>query len=312
MENKSIQSYIQKRNILTNLSNYLSEYSKVTILVDSFVYDKIRDKLNLDSKYQVVFELNEHDCDCIVAIGGGKIIDQVKYYAYLHNIDSIIIPTSLSTDAPCTDICVVNNRIMKCGFSKKVLVDEEIVSMAPTRLFVSGIGDALSTYFEANHFDKSVTIDALSNACIQTLLENGVQAVENQKNGLISKELSKCIEAILYMSGTVVSNTGECLTHACTFAFHKYVPQVLHGELVAYFLLVQLCIENDQRIHEIKEFYEKIGLPTHLNQIGLDEASDEDLEFILNECDKKLMSNMNYIVSNEEIIEGIRVVDAFE
>ena len=281
-------------------------------MVDSFVYDKYRDKFNLDSNCKVVLQLDEFDCDCIVGIGGGKIMDQVKYYAYKHNIDSILVPTTCATDAPCTDICVVDNQIIKCGFSKKVLVDEEIVSMAPTRFLVSGIADALSTYFEANHFNKSITINALSNACFETLLENGIQAVNDQKNGLISNELSKCIESILYMSGTVVSNTGECLTHALTFAFSKYVPQVLHGELVAYFLLVQLCIENDQRIHEIKEFYEKIGLPTHLNQIGLEDAGDEDLEFILNECNKKLMSNMNYIVSNEEIIEAIRVVDAFE
>ena len=310
MENKSIQCYIQKRDLLSTLCNYLNEYSNPVILADSFVYDKYRDKLN--SNLNIVFEIDEFDCDCIVGMGGGKIIDQVKYYAYTHNIDCVLIPTSLSTDAPCTDICVVDNKLIKCGFSKKVLVDEEVVSMAPTRLFVSGIADALSSYFEANHFNKSCTIDALSNACINTLLENGVQAVNDQKNVLMSNALSKCIEAILYMSGTIVSNTGECLTHALTFGFQKYVPHILHGELVAYFLLVQLCIENDQRIHEIKDFYEKIGLPTHLNQIGLEDAGDEDLEFILNECDKKLISNMNIIVSNEEIIEAIRVVDAFE
>ena len=312
MENKSIQSYIQKRNVLSNLCKYLSEYSKITILVDSLVFDKIKDKLNLDSNCEIIFELKEHDCDCIVAIGGGKVMDQVKYYAYMHNIDSILVPTSCATDAPCTDICIVDNQIIQCGFSKKVLVDEEIVSMAPTRLFISGIADALSTTFESNHFEQSVSINALSYACLNTLLENGIQAVKDQKEGLISKALSKCIEAILYISGTVVSNTNEGLTHALTFAFSKFVPQVLHGELVAYFLLVQLCIENDQRIHVLKEFYENIGLPTHLNQIGLEDASDSDLEFIIQQCDKKLLSNMNYIVTCEEIIEAIRVVDAFE
>ena len=312
MEIKSIQSYIQKRDCLSTLQNELKDYSNPMILVDQNVYDKYREKLCFDSNCQLVFELHVCDCDCVVGIGGGKIIDQAKYYAYTHHIDCIIVPTSCSTDAPCSDICVVDNQMIQCGFSKKVIVDEEVVSMAPTRLLVSGIGDALSTYFEANHFNKTCTIEALSYACLHTLLENGLQAVHDQKNGLISTSLSKCIEAIIYMSGIIVSNTGECLTHALTFAFQKYVPHILHGELVAYFLLVQLCIENDQRIHELKEFYEKVGLPTHLNQIGLDEADDQDLEFILNECDRKLIANMNIIVSNEEIIEAIRVVDAFE
>ena len=312
MEIKSIQRYIQKRGILSQLSDYLKDYSSVIILVDRNVYDKYCDKLNLDSNCKIVLEINEGNYDCIVGMGGGKIIDQVKHYAAVYECDCIIFPTSCSTDAPCTDICVVDSNIVSCGFPKMVLVDEEIVSMAPTRLLVSGIGDALSTYFESNHFEKTCAIDALSITCLQTILDYGVQAVKDQKQGLISDTVSKCIEAILYLSGTVVSNTDECLTHALALGFQKYVPQVLHGELVAYFLLVQLCIENDQKIHELKEFYEKIGLPTHLNQICLDEASDEDLEFILNECDRKLISNMNVIVSNEEIIEAIRVVDAFE
>lgn len=312
MEIKSVQRYIQKRGIIYQLANYLEDFSNVVILVDSNIYDKYSNRLQVNSTCKIVLELDDNKYDCIVGVGGGKTIDKAKYYAYNHDCACIILPTSCSTDAPCTDLCVLDSKIITCGFPKMVLVDEEIVSMTPTRLLISGIGDALSTYFESKHFEKTSSIEALSNICLDNLLKYGKQAIIDQQNGMISSTLTKVIETILYISGTVVSNTGECLTHSLALGFQKYVPHFLHGELVAYFLLVQLCIENDERIHKLKEFYESVGLPTHLNQIGLEDASDDDLEFILNECDKKLMSNTNYISSIEEIIEAIRVVDAFE
>ena len=222
------------------------------------------------------------------------------------------MPTSCSCDAASTDLCVVDHKIIRCDFPKLILVDEEILSLAPARFLVSGMADALSTYFESQYYEMSLSLQSLSNLCLEIILKHGKQALEDQKNGLISESFIKCVETILYISGTVVANTGECLTHSLAYGFQKYVPNISHGELVAYFLLVQLCIENDQRIHELKEFYESVGLPTHLNQIGLEDAQDEDLEFILNQCDQTLISKMKVIVSNEEMIEAIRVVDAFE
>ena len=68
-----------------------------------------------------------------------------------------------------------------------VLVDTDIVATAPARLLVSGIGDALATYFEARACFKSnaqtcaggsVTLAAmgLAKLCYDTLLADGLKA----------------------------------------------------------------------------------------------------------------------------------------
>ena len=147
---------------------------------------------------------------------------------------------------------------------------------------------------------------------LEALFNQGKQALLDQKAGLISNAFSNCIEAIFYMSGTVYANTGGSFAHGMASGFSRFCMNVTHGELVAFFLLVQLCIENNSFIHELREFYQEIGLPTHLNEIGLEEAEDEDFEYILSTCDQKMISQMPMIVTKENIIEAIRVVDAFE
>ena len=68
-----------------------------------------------------------------------------------------------------------------------VLVDTDVVSAAPARLLVSGMGDALATYFEARACQASgatncvggkVTLAAmqLARLCYETLLADGLKA----------------------------------------------------------------------------------------------------------------------------------------
>ncbi|MCQ5273459.1 iron-containing alcohol dehydrogenase, partial [Schaalia odontolytica] len=68
-----------------------------------------------------------------------------------------------------------------------VLADTEILAAAPVRFFAAGIGDALSTYFEARAcyaangdnlvlMKPSLTGLAIARTCYETILENGVKA----------------------------------------------------------------------------------------------------------------------------------------
>lgn len=68
----------------------------------------------------------------------------------------MIVPTAASNDAPCTSVAVLYNDagvVIKALVTKHdpelILVDTELIAQAPERLFACGLGDALSTYFEA-------------------------------------------------------------------------------------------------------------------------------------------------------------------
>ena len=68
----------------------------------------------------------------------------------------VIVPTIASTDAPCSAIAVrytpdgVYQESISCARNPDiVLVDSALIAKAPARFLVAGIGDALSTWFEA-------------------------------------------------------------------------------------------------------------------------------------------------------------------
>mgnify|MGYP000424136318 CR=1 FL=1 len=93
-------------------------------------------------------------------MGGGKTIDTAKIAADRAGIPVIIVPTIASTDAPCSGCAV---RYSEDGSFESVLyqktnpavvlVDVGIIAAAPTRFLVAGMGDALSTWFEARSCD---------------------------------------------------------------------------------------------------------------------------------------------------------------
>ena len=71
--------------------------------------------------------------------------------------------------------------------SDAVIVDSLVVCQAPVRFLVSGMGDALGTYFEARMCEKAkapslenggVTLSAMAlcRLCYETLLEHGERA----------------------------------------------------------------------------------------------------------------------------------------
>lgn len=317
MEIKNVGYYVQKDGLLSHLKDYVSEYQRVVVLADGHVFEKYRKTIvnGFDEGVRFVFDIQDiGNCDVVVGIGGGRIMDQAKLAAHRQNIDCILVPTSPATDAPCTSVAVIDGEYIECGCPKKVLVDESVLSQVPLRFFISGIGDALSTYYEAKHYKVPVSVEVLCRSCKDTILNYGMQAKNDVEEGLMSEALSRCYEAILYMSGISFANSGGSGAHALSYGFSKKCQKSLHGELVAFSLLVQLFLENDENIHELREFYHAIGLPCHLKEIGLDDISDEELLEIIDESmsTKYSMNRMPMVIQRNDLLEAIRLVDVFE
>ena len=210
----------------------------------------------------------------MIGMGGGKIIDTAKIAADRANIPVIIIPTIASTDAPCSGCAVTYT---KTGVFEKVyyqrsnpsvvLVDMDIIAAAPVRFLVSGMGDALATWFEAracfetnsmNECGGTSTLAGLNLArlCWDVLQEHGFQAKTDNEQGKTTPALEAITEANILLSGIGFESGGLAAAHAIHNGLtaldetHAYY----HGEKVAFGVLAGLHL-NQTRLDEVKKVY---------------------------------------------------------
>ena len=250
------------------------------------------------------------DCDVVVGIGGGKTIDAAKYTGINTGAAIIIAPTSAATDAPTSALSVtytpegVHDETIY--FKKNpdlILVDSKIIVTAPIRLLVSGMGDALSTYFEARAHRESNTANrigqgykttlagmAVSELCYQVLLRDGLKAKLAAEQGVVTEALENIIEANTLLSGLGVECVGCAAAHSFNSGFSalEACRNYTHGEIVAFGTLCQLVLENrpTAEIETVLAFSEAIGLPITLADIGLTEVNDADLQLVASRAAK--------------------------
>lgn len=236
----------------------------------------------------------------IVAVGGGKTIDTGKIAADRLGIPVVVVPTIASTDAPCSACAIVYSEegaVIRVEYQKNnpnlVLVDSRIIADAPARFLVSGMGDALATWFEAESCRKnnakneagelgSHTAYALSRLCYDTLLEYGAEALAACRAHRVTPALEHVIEANTLLSGLGFESGGLAMAHSIHNGL-TVLPQThhfYHGEKVAIGVLSSLFLREETKglIDEVYNFCESIGLPTTLEGIGLGQATVEELE----------------------------------
>jgi len=235
----------------------------------------------------------------MIGMGGGKTIDTAKISADRANIPVIIIPTIASTDAPCSGCAVTYTPagvFDKVCYQRSnpsvVLVDMDIIADAPVRFLVSGMGDALATWFEAYSCFKTQSMNEcggtstlaglnLARLCLDILLEHGFQAKLDAGQKKVTPALEAVTEANILLSGIGFESVGLAAAHAIHNGLtvldetHNYY----HGEKVAFGVLAGLHFNTatPDQMDEIYSFCEKIGLPTTLADIGIRDATLEKL-----------------------------------
>ena len=244
--------------------------------------------------------IEQEGMNVIVGMGGGKTIDAAKIVADRAGIPVIVVPTIASTDAPCSGCAVTytaEGAFAAIHYQKMnpsmVLVDMDIIASAPTRFLISGMGDALSTWFEArscvqthsrNECGGVSTLAGmhLSRLCYDTLLKYGVQACADSEAHLVTEALSNIAEANILLSGIGFESSGLATAHSVhngltaleeTHAFY-------HGEKVAFGVLtgLHLTYASAEEMDTVYSFCESIGLPTTFAALGLKHVRNDQLE----------------------------------
>ena len=348
--------YIQGSNELNNIASYISKIGQNPLILISVsgiqrVGQKIENSFS-NSNVEFIFETfngecskNEIDrltaifiknnCDTVIGIGGGKILDTAKALAYFTKSPVMIVPTIASTDAPCTALSVLYNddgTFSKYLFLPKnpdiVLMDTNIIASAPSRLLVAGMGDALATYFEARtcaQNPNSITLAGgsltlasmgLAKLCYDTLLSDGLKAKTAVDIGVCTKAVENIIEANTYLSGIGAESGGLAGAHSIHngFTVLESCHNHYHGEKVAFGTLVQLILENApiKEIEEVIFFCREIGLPITLEEIGLVFYTDEDIMAVAKASVAigETIHNTSFKVTKEMVYAAILTADA--
>lgn len=356
--------YVQGENELLNIGYFIATFGKSALLI-AHPDDLARVKDSLDQsaeKFGITFVTGDFSgecsrgevarlqtlaaqshCDCTIGLGGGKAIDTAKCVAQGEAL--IIVPTIAATDAPTSHSAVLyteDGAFDDYAYFKQspsvILIDTKIIAQAPTRFLVSGMGDALSTYFEARATAASYsnvnaglpcgaregkcppakgtnTAMALARLCYETLLADGLKAKEASECKVVTPALENIIEANILLSGLGFESGGLAGAHAIhdgltilEGAHHYY-----HGEKVAFGTLAQLLLENApmEEIEELLDFCLEIGLPVCLADIGVESISDDELMAVAEKAciPEESIHSMPFPIMVEAVAAAIKAAD---
>ncbi len=340
--------YVQGPRVLEDAGQYIGHLgSKVFFVADPLAWSIVKDRISKGFAARSIaygYEPFEGLCtragadkisvkarafgpDVVAGLGGGSAIDTAKAVSHDLGCSLVIIPTVASNDAPCSALSVQykENHMLDRFLRLKrnpdvVLVDSKVISEAPARFFVAGMGDALATWFEAFTCTKSSaknmpggvsTSAALSLArlCYDTLMEYGVSAKLAVDRKALTPAVEKVIEANILLSGLGFESSGLSSAHGIHegFAAMEETKSMMHGELVAYGTLSLLVLENYPRteIDRVFGFCEAVGLPTTLGQLGITDVSPEHLRKAAEvACMEGLTTHNTYFEINPDLILG--------
>ncbi|MBW1979607.1 MAG: glycerol dehydrogenase [Deltaproteobacteria bacterium] len=250
---------------------------------------------------RLVEAAKSNGADVIICAGGGKVIDTGKAVAHELKVPVIVVPTIAATDAPCSALSVIyteegvfDRYLVLPRNPECVLVDTAIVAKAPVHYLVSGMGDALATFWEADTCAKSCKPNVLTGAtpptlsaitlarlCYDTLLEHGLAAKLAVEKDAVTPAVEAVVEANTLLSGLGFESGGLAGSHSVHNGFTVLEAShgKLHGQKVAFGVLTQLVMEGRPAsdVNEVLDFCLDVGLPVCLEDVGLVDPSREDI-----------------------------------
>lgn len=242
----------------------------------------------------------EHEADVIIGVGGGKALDTAKLVAHQLQVPVVTIPTSAATCAAWTALSNVYSdqgaflydvALDKCP--DLLILDYDLIQTAPQNTLVAGIGDAMAKWYEASvssgHSEQTLIIAAVQQARVlrDILLQKSVAALQSPG----SEAWREVVDATVLLAGVIGGIGGAQCRTVAAHAVHNGLTHVcgrssIHGEKVAYGILVQLRLEEMLQGNQLAaaarqqllKFYAEIGLPQKLDDLGLGDVTLKQLQ----------------------------------
>lgn len=278
----------------------------------------------------------DRGADLIITAGGGKAIDTGKSVSHETKAPIVVVPTTAATDAPCSAEAVIysaegifEREIVLNSNPDCVLVDTAIIAKAPTVFLVSGMGDALATFWEADtcaksnkpnvltgEFPPTFTALALARLCYDLLLKHGLLAKMAVEHNAVTPDVEAIVEANTLLSGLGFESGGLAAAHSIHngLTVLKESSKTYHGQKVAFGTIAQLVLEGrpSKDLNDVLEFCLSVGLPVCLEDLHIVNPTPENIKKVAEAttAEEETIHATWFPVSPEMVEDAIWTADA--
>ncbi|HKE67425.1 MAG TPA: iron-containing alcohol dehydrogenase family protein [Micromonosporaceae bacterium] len=239
-----------------------------------------------DSAIALAERLKAPEYDAVVGVGGGKIIDTVKYAASQRGMSMVAVATSLAHDGLASPVSTLAHLGGYPSYGVHipiaVVVDLDIVARSPAYQIRSGIGDELSNLsacadWELSHAITGEPIDGLA----LSLARTGAEAVLDHPGTITDVDFLATLARSLVLGGVAMAVAGSSrpcsgacheITHALTA---RHPDAASHGvsaglgALFAMFLRTRVDTAHGPTFRRMASALGRHGVPRRPADIGL-------------------------------------------
>ncbi|NHB58332.1 iron-containing alcohol dehydrogenase [Acinetobacter shaoyimingii] len=276
------------------------ESTKVKI---GFIFDDVPPDSSLETVRAVAQAYRENDCDAIIAIGGGSVIDTAKTanilvteggddllkYSGAHNLPRplkpfFVIPTTSGTGSEVTMVAVISDNAthQKMPFASKYLMpnaailDPRMTQTLPPHLTAMTAMDAMTHAVEAYTCLAANPIsDAYATAAVKKISDHLFNVLENPKDAEGRLELAQAST----MAGIAFSNAMVGIVHSLGHALGS-VAHLPHGLCMNLFLPYVLNFNKDVNGARIADLLLPLAGPDIFAQTPANLRADKAIEYI--------------------------------
>lgn len=276
-------------------------------------------------------EYKDKNIHIVFGMGGGKAVDTAKGVAWELGVPVFTFPTIASNCAPMAALSVVyheDSSFDSFYFFERPAVhcfmNTNLMLHAPGQYLRAGMGDTIAKYFECQFSARGDELDyhsalgrEISNLCYERIHNYAEKALQEQKQDVPGPAFEQIVLTIVVNTGLVSHMVEDCyncaLAHSVCYGLNL-IPgleeRYLHGDLVAYGVLVQLILDDQTEMAlAVRQLLNMLGIPVNLKQMGVVLDADMQARILTETVSGPDMEHIPYPVTEEMIWNAMEQVE---